>query len=644
MSDASTQVRTSRVADRNGRWVDVEHGATRGAMVGRDLYDQEGKLIASLIAYVRAYCTAKDVRKINGIPVERIISRNGTLVVKEIATEAIQAGDLGALVNITGGGIQALAGGNALLLGAGFGTGNDLVQYFGPAPASLAAADKASATYYLDAAGNAYFGGTLSAAQVQTQQLNATGENLLPNSSFMGNVRGAAVGPSIAAGSPLCDGWRVQIDSGARSTNYANCDVSYSGSAIRCRCYGTTPIPAGVTIQETACPIGLIDVTAGKTYELGFVTAGNTSNGSTPVNVDIRQRITVRWFDNANSQISYQEVAAALTRASTSAVGTVIAPAGATRAQPAVELLIKNNNATAWDVSAIGGTVLANVFFTQVWMRKRDELRVSGSGEQIGDQRNLPQILTNNYGAVRTATALSATSAGAISVNAHTVRMGSFSVSYNAVASAITGKAAGTSWIVYCTDADYSGGTKTWSAISSALGVANLGDGIYVAGSITIPSSGTSSGGGGGTDTGYCVDADAWLAPGLRARDAQVGDVLEVLDLPNAGLRRFDQAITGLERAWTERVRLVTDEGAELELAADTPCDLVDGVGDFTGERCNAAAMLGRWVVTDWGLERVAVVEPLGGGWVVRIHVDGYTYPAGSDPEHRIFTHNPLKP
>src|SRR5690606_16893426 len=120
---------------------------------------------------------------------------------------------------------------------------------------------------------------------------------------------------------------------------------------------------------------------------------------------------------------------------------------------------------------------------------------IAGSGKRVGDQRNLPQSNVNTLGSVPSATALSATAAGAISVNAHTTYMGGSSVAYSAVANAITGKAQSTTWVVYCLDPDYAGGAQAWLAASTMNTAMQAGDGVYIAGIATLPTSGTGSGG-----------------------------------------------------------------------------------------------------------------------------------------------------
>src|SRR5690606_40505513 len=155
---------------------------------------------------------------------------------------------------------------------------------------------------------------------------------------------------------------------------------------------------------------------------------------------------------------------------------------------------------------------------------REHNLRIAGSGRRVCDQRNLPQSNVNTLGSVPSATALSATAAGAISVNAHTTYMGGSSVAYSAVANAITGKAQSTTWVVYCLDPDYAGGAQTWLAASTMNTAMQAGDGVYIAGIVTIPTSGTGSGGTGGDgDPDLCMDYGSYLPDGRLMRDLVPG-------------------------------------------------------------------------------------------------------------------------
>ncbi|MFK2905001.1 hypothetical protein ISP17_13650 [Dyella ginsengisoli] len=258
------------------------------------------------------------------------------------------------------------------------------------------------------------------------------------------------------------------------------------------------------------------------------------------------------------------------------------------------------------------------------------KLGVAGSGALLGNQLNIPNSLTLNYGSVRSTTALTASSTGAVSVNAFTYYMGAAAVAYSAVSNAVTGLTQGITYYIYTRDPGGTGGTKTWSATTNVNALLQTYDDIVVAGQVTIPTSGSSGGGGGG----LCVCDDMLVADGLLAGDAQPGDEFDCLDLPTSGMTKFRRALEAVERSVTECVRLTTHGGAILECSTSTPFDLPGGGVEW------APRMLGCEVVTDLGVETVTGVEHIGKQAVSHIHLGGCSYAAGRDARHRIYSHN----
>jgi hypothetical protein len=257
-------------------------------------------------------------------------------------------------------------------------------------------------------------------------------------------------------------------------------------------------------------------------------------------------------------------------------------------------------------------------------------LTTPGSGTKVGNQFNNPNSLTLNYGAVRSTTALSATSAGAVSVSAFTYYAGSASVPYNAVSNAVTGLSQGSTYFIYCHDQVPTGGTKTWLATTNVNALLQTYDDIVVAGQVTIPTSGSSGGGGGG----LCVCDDMLVAEGRHAGAAEEGDLFDCMDLPRRGLEKFQRALQSVERSAVECVRLTTEHGAIWEGSASTPFDLIEGGVEW------APRMKGRQVVTDFGIEAVVRVEHIGVRPVSHLHFGGCSYAAGRDARHRVYSHN----
>lgn len=268
------------------------------------------------------------------------------------------------------------------------------------------------------------------------------------------------------------------------------------------------------------------------------------------------------------------------------------------------------------------------------------QLVVSGSGMRIGDQRNLLQSLVNAYGAVSDAVPITATSAGAVSINAFTVKMGGSSVTYNAVSNAVTGLTVGTTYAIYCFDAAFAGGTRTWYASSgSYAALMSLGDDLVVAGVVTIPSSGSSGGGSGGStpdDDPACVHWDTYLPDGRLVRDLKVGDMVTCINVLTGTVDEFPVLKMGVAHA--PCYRLTTPELCSVVQSEATAMDLPGGGVAKTTE------MLGKKVVIckngEYAEDICMDVQFLGIQPVVKIDLGDRMFFAGESPGATIATHN----
>jgi hypothetical protein len=268
-----------------------------------------------------------------------------------------------------------------------------------------------------------------------------------------------------------------------------------------------------------------------------------------------------------------------------------------------------------------------------------NKLTVAASGQTVGDQRNLVSSITRNSGLVRSATALTATSAGAVNVNAHTITLGAAAIGYNAVPNAVTGLSVGSGYYIYTRD-NYAGGTRAWAANGNATTVNGFDD-AYNAGYVTIPSSGSSGGGGaGGGGGGSCVCADMYLRAGLTARDIAVRWRWWKPWLWFLRGREGWHLIRRRPRIVQEIcMRLTVADGSTIDCSVSTP------ITTQSGESVQAPMAYGRMVWTDSGWQRVIECESLRGERdVVRICVGGHSFLAGANPFHRIDTHNVWKP
>ena len=292
--------------------------------------------------------------------------------------------------------------------------------------------------------------------------------------------------------------------------------------------------------------------------------------------------------------------------------------------------------------SAGGGAYHSLFQFVQVTV---NDIRVAGSGAQVGDQRNLPPILTAGAQAVWQNLTISATTAAGtpatatISVSAAQI-IGALAssglVSYNASSAGTTGTG-GTqyTYYLYYLDQTLAGGTLTLQVTTTPNDLrAQLGV-VYI-GSITFtyPTSGTGTGSG---VSGLCVCDGMFIDDETTAIEARPGHLFDCLDIPTQGMRKFRRRLQSVDYGTVPCVRITTDAGAVLECSTTTPFDVLDG------RTVLAPMMLGEQVVTDEGIQTVARVDDIGEQRVCHIHLGGVSYAAGADPEHRIYSHN-VKP
>jgi hypothetical protein len=284
--------------------------------------------------------------------------------------------------------------------------------------------------------------------------------------------------------------------------------------------------------------------------------------------------------------------------------------------------------------SAGGGAYYSLFNFVQVTV---NDVRVAGSGAKLGNQLNAPNSLTLNYGAVRSATALTATSAGAVSVNAFTYYMGAASVSYSAVSNAVTGLSQSSTYNIYTHDASGTGGAKTWQATSNVNTLLQTYDDIVVAGQVTIPTSGSSGGGG----TGGCPVVDAWVirktSSGqefVRAGSIRAGDFILKVNGEWG-------CVIYSERKWQPCVRVVAGEERALSCSRSAPLGLVLGGSVLAPDA--ARYVLNQLTVEGASAGLIERVDDIPEQWVQHITCENDFYWVGDHPTC-LFSHHNLKP
>lgn len=271
---------------------------------------------------------------------------------------------------------------------------------------------------------------------------------------------------------------------------------------------------------------------------------------------------------------------------------------------------------------------------------RRIGLNVRGSRVILGGARNSRASLVAGIASVRNTTALTANSSGQVTVNAHSTNISGEVVTYNAVTNAVTGLTQGVTYIIFTLDPYLDGGTRTYYAQTNVLSAQQAGEGAIVVGNVTIPTSGTGSGGGPGTGNpgDWCVDFDAVLPDGRLVRDLKPGDLVPCIDvrLPRAEVEAH--AVRAISIGEEECYRLVTESGATIVQSASTPMDIPDGRVKRTTH------MLGQQVLVHrdghMTLELVCDLQFVGIRQVVKVDLGNRMFLAGEVAGIAIATHN----
>jgi len=483
------------------------------------------------------------------------------------------------------------------------------------------------------------------------------GKSVITNSSFASNVVGGSVGGGTTSG-PVCDGWQVAaIDAASWLPIY---EQSGGTADILMRLAAALSVPASSNYSCYVATYGTLPVSPLDSFSV-TINSTAANNVALPAGLSVTSRFYISWL-RADGSASTTGAAigpdiTGTSYADTQRTITGTVPSDASSASVTMQAIVTNSTGAAistpaglpcdmrftranlviannLDREVVDGTTYARIYGSELSSGVH-KLGVADSGKVLGNQLNAPNSLTLNYGAARTATAVTADSTGAVSINAFSVNMGGTTVPYNAVSNAITGLTVGSTYQIYCHDVGGTGGTKTWLAyLGTSTGLLTLGDDVVLAGQVTIPSSGTSGGGVSGT----CVCDDMFIDDSRTAGDARPGDVFDCLDIPTQGMRKFRRRLHSVDYDAVPCVRITTDAGAILECSLTTPFDVLDGRTVY------APDMLGEQVVTDQGIETVARVDAIGIRRVCHIHLGGVSYAAGADPSHRIYSHNALKP
>lgn len=496
---------------------------------------------------------------------------------------------------------------------------------------------------------------------VDSEAPNASsGDNLVPNPSFSEN---AADFPLDAGhktlNAPVAFGWKVGEVGGSYASRHANTEARGTARQLFLGDFGGTS-PAGDYSYVTVHSEQKIPVAIGEKLWLrvsGSVAAGN----ALPAGVNFYGYLGLWCYTDAGAYNGfvghiqtalgdYDTALQVTIPAGTSYVrfgagahwsngnGHAVAMPWATRHLRVFHMLCKR--VMNLDQSVIEhGTVYgktANEDLYDVSGVRRIGTSVTGSRKRVGGPRNLPAALVNGVSAVRTATALTATSAGAVTVNAFSANLNEEIVSYSAVTNAVVGLSQGTNYAIYTLDPFQDGGVRTWYAATSILQAQQAGIGVVIAGNVTIPTSGSSGGGGGGNvpPDEYCVDYDSMLPDGRYVRDLQLGDLVCCIDVATGEVGMFP--LLGMGEGWEECYRLLTSELHSVIQSKSTPMDLPDGSVRRTPD------MYGQPVWIPGKLTKVAHLQYLGPRKVLKPDFGNRMFFAGEAADKTIATHNVL--
>ena len=486
-----------------------------------------------------------------------------------------------------------------------------------------------------------------------TGSTKANGANLIPNPTFQSNAVGATTAGVTTTSTDMADGWVTR-------------DISSSGGFVfvqrnstAMRCYVGNPTIAGgaYAVAQVALKTG-IPVEPNAVYSLSSVIV-QAANGVLTAGITAESRTIVQWFDGNGGLVGATGTLAQARGAAAPAPLDILAPATARTCVVYADTIVRNTTAGALvantstvalytdlqsvslirklslDAHIDNGDVYARIKGSELTSGEH-RLGIAGSGKKFGDQRNAPNSLSTGFGAVRSTAALSASSSGTVSVNAHTLTRGPVTTSYSANASAVTGLAQNSTYYIYARD-NNAGGSPTWLATTSAT-TANSFDDAYIAGKILIPASGTSTG---GAPEG-CVACTAWVirrtqsgCETIRAGDVVVGDELLLASGRYGRVSRSTPALAPCVRVQ-----------CAVPLAALT-CSTTAPLGLATGGQVLAPDSLDARLRVLYPVPQVAdlvvSVESVGDRWVQHITCEDDFFMAGDDPEHLISHHN-LKP
>ena len=501
-----------------------------------------------------------------------------------------------------------------------------------------------------------------------------SGESLIPNYNFSGNEGTWFVGAFAAEEKdPVTDGWYVFTNNSPvtfQNSVFFGVEANTSDANLRQLFIGDV-FPAGAVMNANSSVVSLaatyeeIPVKPGEKYWVECVGRADQANARpSGINYTVYMGL---WAFAAGGDTAFAFLGFAGNNVSggdVSSNSVVTIPTGTAFVKGVVGVIWTNSNGTSTSVPfatchfraqslrvrrqatlddgvITDGTVYgrtANTDLIDDGGVRRIGLNVKNSRIMLGGARNARASLVAGFESVRTATALSANSSGQITVNAHSIEISGETVSYSGVTNAVTGGTVGLTYVVYTLDPYLDGGVRTYYKQTTILSAQQAGEGAVFIGNVTIPASGSSSGGESGTGGpgSWCVDADTMLPDGRYLRDLALGDMVECVDVVTGHVHHYP--LLAMKFGREECYRLVSENGAMIVQSKSAPMNLPNG------KTVTTVDMFGRPVYTKTNstprLSHVVDIQYIGERPVLKPDFGNRMFFAGERAEATIATHN----
>jgi hypothetical protein len=252
---------------------------------------------------------------------------------------------------------------------------------------------------------------------------------------------------------------------------------------------------------------------------------------------------------------------------------------------------------------------------------------------RLKDQQTIPMINSAGASAAMNVNPLAGQDVGStakITVGSHSVQMSGNLISYSF--GTIDGLDFNTLYYVYCDDYDYIGGAVTYVATEAIQELTADVARRYI-GKVTTPSNGS-----GDTAPPFndCLDENMWLTPNLQAKDACVGDVINVFDTGFSGLKAG--LIEGIEKGVEDCVNITSQSGCEVICTLSTPVTRADGTAFLAHNALNEYVYVNNKGIESW--EKVISVVSVGVRNIIKLSVGNISFAAGIKSDMQIVTHN----